>query len=231
MTERRRQLTIDLHQQDLHQLDNFDAGGNGELVEAIRGLAAGARTPGLLVWGPGGCGRSHLLQAACHAAEAGGRRSLYLPLALLPRDPEVLENLGAGLVALDDVDAWLGTRSLEAALMGLYQRQFDSQRAVLVSAGAPAQRLAFALPDLASRLRALPGFSVRPPDDSGLRRILVAAAHRQGLILADPVLDFWLSRAPRSLPGLLAQLRALERRSLAEQRRITIPLVKEVLAL
>ena len=69
------------------------------------------------------------------------------------------------------------------------------------------------------------------PDDEGLRAILSAAAHRRGLELTEAVLDYWLHRAVRSLPALLAQLERLDAQALVEQRAITIPLIKEVLEL
>ncbi len=229
--EQHPQRTIPLQQQAVQRLDNFHVGRNIELADRVRALAAGGAGPGLWLWGEPGCGRSHLLQAACHAAEEQGRPAAYLPLARLPRDPAVLEGLAGRLVALDDVDAWLGEREAEAALMALYQAQLQAGRGLLMSAAGSAQRLSFALADLASRCRALPGFRVAPPDDEGLKRILAHHAHRQGLVLSDDVLDYWLHRAPRSLPVLLRQLALLDGRSLAEQRRITIPLIKDVLAL
>ena len=225
------QLTIPLHQQALHRLQNFHVGDNVELVGRITRLDRGDDGPGLAIWGEPGSGRTHLLQAACHFAEEQGRKALYLPLALLPRDAAVLEGLTGGLLAVDDLDAWLGERELEAALMALYQEQIQTGGALLVSAAESTQRLTFRLPDLASRIRALPGFQLKPPDDDGLKRILADRALRQGLTLSAGVLDFWLHRAPRSLPVLLAQLEMLDAQALAEQRRVTIPLIKEVLGL
>lgn len=191
----------------------------------------GSADPGLWLAGEPGCGRSHLLEAACQAAEQAGRSALYLPLNELPGTAEVLDSLAADLLAIDDLDLWIGQRELETALMGLYQDQLQRGGQFLVSAACTAQQQTFSLPDLASRCRALPGFRVRPPDDQGLRRILTATAHAQGLVLADSVLDYWLHRAPRALPGLLAQLQVLDECALAEQRRVTIPLIKEVLGL
>ena len=129
------------------------------------------------------------------------------------------------------MEVWLGERELEAALMALYQNQLQIGGQLLVSSRQTALRAEFVLPDLASRFRALPGYRVLAPDDEGLREILYAAAHRQGLTLTDPVLDYWLHRAVRSLPELLTQLKVLDERALSEQRAITIPLIKEVLSL
>ena len=231
MNEPSAQLTLPMAQHALHRLDTFDPGANGELVARLGDLAHGGGLPGLWIWGAPGSGRSHLLQGACHAASSRGGRVRYLPLASLPPDPEVLDGIEADLVALDDVDVWLGSRELETALMGLYQVQHEARQPLLVSAGSSAGRCDYALPDLGSRLRSLPGMEVLPPDDAGLRRILTVRARLQGLTLTAGVLDYWLHRAPRVLPVLLEQLTRLDARALAEQRRITVPLIKEVLGL
>lgn len=231
MSERRVQLTIPLDQRVLNRFENFHTGANAELTSRLNDLASNGGELGLWLSGDSGSGRSHLLEATCQAAEQSGRRAIYVPLMELPRDPQVLESLAGDLIALDDVDAWLGERELEAALMALYQGQLQTGSQLLMSSARTAQQEVFSLADLASRLRALAGYRVQPPDDEGLRSILTEAALRQGLVLTRSVLDYWLHRAARSLPELLGQLKVLDERALAEQRRVTIPLIKEVLAL
>ena len=58
-----------------------------------------------------------------------------------------------------------------------------------------------------------------------------AAARRKGLTLEEAVLDFWLHRVSRNLCDLLSDLELLDDAALVEQRRVTIPLIKDVLKL
>lgn len=229
--EKTRQLTLLLDAQVLHGFDNFHTGGNAELVHRLKALAVEAESLGAWISGEPGSGKSHLLQASCQAADGAGRRAIYVPLGDLAADARSVESLEADLIALDDVQAWLGDPALEAVLMGLYQQQLQTGSQILFACVQTAQQAAFGLADLASRARALPGYRVVMPDDEGLRAILFAAAHHRGLTLTDAVLDYWLHRAARSLPELMAQLQALDEQALVEQRAITIPLIKEVLAL
>jgi DnaA family protein len=227
VTERPGQLTIPLRFEGLNRFENFHAARNLELVHRLLRLA---EDPGRLwLWGRAGRGRSHLLEAACERMSAGGGRAVYLPLALLPPDPALLDQPEADLVALDDVDGWIGVREREAALMHLYQELTGRGSSLLVTAGQAPGGLTFDLPDLASRLRSLEVFEVQAPDEDDLRRILVERAGRRGMELAPAVLDFWLHRSRRDLPALLDQLDRLDARALEEQRRVTIPLLKEVL--
>ena len=229
--ERARQLTLLLEAQVLHGFDNFHTGANAELVHRLHGLAVAAESLGAWISGEPGGGKSHLLQATCRAADAAGRRAIYVPLADLHANSRSVESLEADLIALDDVDSWLGDAALEAVLMGLYQQQLQAGSQIVFSCVQTAQQASFHLADLASRCRALPGYRVVMPDDEGLRAILFAAAHLRGLTLTDAVLDYWLHRAVRALPELMAQLQVLDEQALVEQRAITIPLIKEVLEL
>lgn len=232
MSDRLRQLTIPLRLNELCDFRNFHAGRNRELVSRLENLPSAGGFSGLFLWGPGGRGCSHLLQATCHRFTAAGRRSVYLPLADLPREPELLDGLeAADLVAVDDLPRWLGSAETESALMALYQALLGSGRRLLVAAAGPPAKLNFALADLASRMRGLEVFEVQALDDAGLREVLAVVARRKGLTLDEPVLDFWLHRSSRRLPDLLEQLEALDLAALAAQRRLTIPLLKEVLAL
>jgi len=229
--EKAQQLTLLLEAQVLLEFDNFHTGVNAELIHRLRNLAEDGESLGAWISGEADGGKSHLLQAACQAADATGRRAIYVPLRELAADAQAVESLEADLIALDDVEAWLGQESLEPVLLGLYQQQLQAGSQILFSCVQSAQQTAFSLADLASRCRALPGYRLMPPDDEGLRAILFAAAHRRGLTLTGSVLDYWLHRAVRSLPDLLTQLQKLDEQALIEQRAVTIPLVKEVLEL
>jgi DnaA family protein len=226
-----RQLPIPLAVSGACDFASFRTGDNAELLAQLRTLALLPDGIGLWLWGEGGSGRSHLLQALCQEATSHQYPAIYLPLATLAADPEAIDGLEGGVIAIDDVELWLGDRRLETALMALYQRQLTSTGVLVVAAGSAAVGANFALPDLASRLRALPSFRVQPLGDADLVAVLKAAAHQRGLILNKITADFWITRSRRSLPTLLAELDELDRVALAAQRRLTIPLLKDVLKL
>jgi len=209
--------------------DGFVTGGNGELVRRLESLDAGDPAfHGYLLYGPPGVGRTHLLQAACHRHGSGG--AIYLPLPQVT--PAMLEGLDTRhLVALDDVEAWLGDAAAEAALLGLYQGLVATGGRLLVSAAVPAGELQCHYPDLASRLRALAAYRVEGLDDAGKAQVLKRLAQERGLVLSQPVLDFWLTRSARDLAVLVDQLERLDAAAMAAQRRVTVPLLKQVLGL
>jgi DnaA family protein len=66
-------------------------------------------------------------------------------------------------------------------------------------------------------------------DDEQLLAALQLRAKQRGLILHDEVGVFLIRRCVRSMPDLYDLLDQLDRASLAEQRRLTIPFIKKVL--
>jgi len=231
-----RQLALQFPLSSHYRFDNYIVGANCELVRRLEQMQvedAGFR--GCFLFGAPGVGRTHLLQAACHrqASRGGGRAGgIYLPLADSMVTAELLDGLeGLALVALDDVEAWIGDASREAALLALYQGLLASGGRLLVSAGVAAAQLDFRYPDLASRLRGLPAYQLRELDDRGKGRVLERLARERGLELTDSVLDFWLARSSRSMADLLSQFERLDAAAMAAQRRVTVPLVKQVLGL
>lgn len=223
------QLTFEIAGNHVCDFASFERGENAELIDRLQSLVPGTGEPGLWLWGETGTGRSHLLQALCAQAAGQQQPAYYLPLQQLPPEPMILEGLAGGVIALDDIECWLGRPELEAALVGLYQLQLGCAGALVIAAGCPAASVEFALADLASRFRALPSYRLQGLDDAGLIRVLRASARRRGLVLNDATADFWLARSRRSLPILLAELDQLDQAALSSQRRLTIPLLKAVL--
>ena len=85
--------------------------------------------------------------------------------------------------------------------------------------------------DLLSRLQS--GVSLHLPayKDQDQRRLIQYRANSRGLYLSDEVANFLLNRLPRSSHAMMEALEALDKASLQEQRRLTLPFVKVVLNL
>jgi DnaA family protein len=229
---RHRQLALRFPLNTRYRMEDFVTGANAEVLSALAELGRSGRFAACLLSGPAGSGKSHLLQATCRARTAASGGAIYLPLADPSLGPDALEGLeGCALVALDDLDAWLGDADRERALLGLYQGLLANSGALLVATRVPPGALQTTFADLLSRLRAFTVYSLAALDDTGKAAVLRRLAAERGLVLEPLVLDFWLSRDVRDLAALLEQLDRLDRASMAAQRRITVPLLKAALNL
>lgn len=224
------QLPLALRYPPDQRLESFIAAPLG----AIAQLQALAQLPGsdwLYVAGASGTGKTHLSLALCAATEQAGRRAAYLPLAAATgRVRDALEALdGNDVVALDGLDAIVGTREDEVALFDFHNRARSAGLGVLYTAREMPDRLGLGLPDLRSRLSQCSRIGLATLDDEGRREVLRDRAQRRGLMLEEAALEWLLTHAGRELGGLVVLLDKLDRESLAAQRRITVPFLKQVL--
>lgn len=213
-------------------LDNFWGSENHQLLQSLRHLTVSGDERFLYLWGVEGVGKSHLLHAVCHIATAFGESSVYLPMAQAGQfTPEMLEGLEQmSIVAIDDVDAIAGDKAWETALFNLYNRIRDNGTGSLVlAARAPLADLGLILPDLKSRLSWGLVYQVHAMTDDEKLQALKQRADSRGFELPDEVAAYLLRHYQRQTAQLFELLERLDQRSLAEQRRLTIPFVKQVI--
>lgn len=201
---------------------------NAELLALLRGLEQGPAVFCFL-WGARGSGKTHLLQALCHASAT----AVYLPLRdLLPYGPHCLDGLEREtFLVVDDVDCIAGHRDWEEAMLRLFMaQQADPDRGpgkLCMAAEHNPQSLGLGLKDLQSRLQLALVYEVKPLDDVARAQVLTARALERGIELKPEVVAFLLTRCARGMSELLAMLEQLDALSLSEKRRITIPFIKE----
>lgn len=206
-------------------------GAPAGLPDALRALATGVSAGGVYLHGAHATGKTHLLLSACAEAEDAGRRAAYLALrGLRGRVRDAVEGLDAAdLLALDDVDAIAGSREDEIALFDLHNRLRDAGRSLLYAAADAPDALGLVLPDLRSRLAQCARWALPVLDDAGRAELLRQRAAARGLDFDDAALEWLLRRASRDLGNLTAIFERLDRASLAAQRRLTVPFLRQVL--
>jgi DnaA family protein len=224
------QLPLALRYPPDQRFESFIAAPEGALP-ALSALATTAGADWVYLSGASRTGKTHLALAVCAAAEQQGRRAAYLPLtAAAGRLRDALDALeGHDIVALDGLDAIAGSREDEVALFDFHNRARSSGLNVLYTARGIPDDIGLVLPDLRSRLQQCLRLVLDPLDDEGRRDVLRDRAQRRGLVLEDAALEWLLTRTDRDLGALVVLLDRLDRASLAAQRRITVPFLRQVL--
>jgi DnaA family protein len=226
------QLPLGLELRDSARFDGFFAGPNREAVDSLRLAAAGQGESLVYIAGPAGMGKTHLLQAVCHHAAGNRRASTYLPMQqLYELAPAVLEGMEQmDLVCLDDVQLMAGDEAWEHGLFNLFNRLREAGGSLLVAGEQLPGLSGFCLPDLVSRLGWGVTYVLRPLDDADMLAALSCRAAGRGLELPEETASFLLKRIPRDPASVFNLLDRLDEASMIEQRRLTIPFVKSVLA-
>ncbi|MGL5364634.1 MAG: DnaA regulatory inactivator Hda, partial [Plesiomonas shigelloides] len=136
------------------------------------------------------------------------------------------------LVCIDNIELIAGDPEWELAIFDLYNRIREQGRTRLLIAGDQAPRqLNLTLPDLASRLDWGQIYKLYPLADEDKLQALQARARLRGFEMPEDVGRFLLKRLSRDMRTLFDTLDKLDHASIAAQRKLTIPFVKEILSL
>lgn len=174
----------------------------------------------MYLYGPKGCGKTHLAHVFAARAQAG----MVAPerLGTAPADQLLAGSHAWVLDAVNDVTD-------QAALAQMINHVRARGDYLLLLGDAPAAHLPFTLPDLRSRLAMLPAVALGAPDDALLTGVLAKSFADRQLRVAPEVLGFVVARLERSYEAAQQFAEKLDRHALAHGRAVTLPLVREVL--
>ena len=177
----------------------------------------------LYLHGPSGSGKTHLLKSIA------AKDFPYLSLRDCsdPANVMALFKSAQGLV-VDDLQAMPDDPALRGTLWELFNQFHTSGRAIAMAGQHPPRELANLDDHLSSRL--LWGLVARldTSDDHSRHMILKKVADDRQIRIPDDVVDYILATSSREVGALIENFNRLYRYSMAEKRRITLPLAREV---
>jgi len=214
-----RQLALALPHSESFARDDFLIGApNGAALAMIE------RWPdwpdrALALVGPEGAGKSHL--ASIWAEIAGARRISARALG----ETDLPGEFATGALVVEDAPG----RVDERALFHLLNLMREHESFVLITARTPPTSWSIALPDLASRLRAIPTVELSAPDDALLRALMVKLFADRQLGVDEALVGYLAARIERSFSGARAAVEELDREALRQKRPVTRALAAELM--
>lgn len=167
----------------------------------------------LAVYGPPGCGKTHLAHVW---QEKSSARFL---------EPNALERLPQGEHLILD-----GIRLPEEHLFHLINHVRAQKSTLLILDREPPARWTVRLPDLASRLAGMPAVAVLPPDDRLLAAVLAKHFADRQVEVAPGVIAYLVKQIERSFIAAETMARRLDQAALARRGPISIRLAREILS-
>lgn len=170
--------------------------------------------------GPAGCGKSHLAnvwQLRSGATCVEGR---------LIDDVVVTDLNKSNSLIVEDIDRGI---SDERVLFHVLNLARETDGYVLLTTRVVPGALSIALPDLRSRIRALPVVKVAPPDEVLLKAVLVKLFTDRQLSIDPAVIEFVALRIERSMEAANRIVADIDRLAMQSKRRVTRPLAQKAL--
>lgn len=230
------QLPLDIQLDTNARFDNFYQGDNGQLFDCLVKLSnlnqVNSQERFIYICGEQLSGKSHLAQALSHEFDKVNRGAIYFPLDNKALRPEVLKGLDDfDLVCLDGLHHVIGQPLWETAVFELYNALLLANRCFVIFSRETPDSQQLNLADLRSRLKAMLFYKLYPVNDEKKLEFMQYLAALKGLDLSDEVAQFILLRVSRETKTLVDLVKKLDEQSLVHQRRITIPFVKDILAI
>ncbi len=228
------QIIIPIDSENDTSFESFYSTRNQPLIAQLKSLLASTHTRRVLyLWGEGGSGKTHLLNAFCVAAEKAGRRNLYVSLKQYGGQNNRLDMLSEvdkdTLVCIDDLQEIAASESWQKQIFSLYEKITNGTGAIVVSGTSPMSSIGIVLKDIESRLSSGGIFNIYALDDDEKQAALKLRAARRGFVLDDNVIGFIMSHYQRDTKSLFTLLDKLDSASLRTHRKITVPFVKALM--
>jgi chromosomal replication initiation ATPase DnaA len=173
-----------------------------------------------LLTGPAASGKTHLVRVWQGRSGAVALDPAHLGIALLDR------LVSGSAIAVEDADR---TAYDEKTLFHLLNLAREKPLFVLLTARSSPSRWGAELPDLMSRLNAIPVTEIGAPDEALLRVVMLKQFADRQLDIDPMLLEFIAVRIERSMEAAAAAVEAVDRAALASGRKISRQLVVEAL--
>ena len=222
-----RQLPLPIGVKLQPSFESFLPGRNGAvlalLIELLQQHADGGAMPPVYLWGPPGCGKSHLLRSlAGHLRTVGAPVGWFDVTTALPWPLD-----DQALIALDDCDGYDEAR--QQAAFALFA-DASARGAGVVAAGRLPPVDLLLREDLRSRLGWGHVVALQPLDDEGVATLLHEEAARRGLKLHKDMTAYLLARHARDPKSMMGLLDRVDEFALLHKRAPTVPMLRQMLA-
>lgn len=215
------QLVLDLaHRPALGVEDFLISQSNRAAADVVDAWPAWPQAS-VVVVGPPRSGKTHL--ANVWRLKSGAARLEARTL----RESDVAAAASAAAVLVEDLHQGIAD---ERALFHLLNLVREHKLSMLLTSQVPAGELEPALPDLRSRLRALPLVNIEPPDEALLKGVLVKHFMDRQLSVEPHVIGYLALRMERSMEAAATLVAEIDRAALASHRRVSRALAAEILA-
>jgi len=176
----------------------------------------------LILYGPTGCGKTHL----CHVWQKMTSAQVIKLDQLQSFDFTSNENF---LIIIEDVLEGLENQQSQENLLHLYNWVMEQGGYLLLTSNEHPKKWGIDLADLSSRLLAANAVKIKEPDDELLKAVIVKQFADRQVKISEKVLMYIMKNTERSFSAIRDLVAEVDEISLTEKKKITSAIVKRAL--
>ena len=171
-----------------------------------------------ILYGSIGCGKTHL-------SHVWQYKSAAVRMAL----EDITSKEVYTALIIEDIDTTITNKALQEKLFHLYNWQKETRGSLMLTAGKHPKYWPLSLPDLQSRMLAAMSLEIGAPDDDLLAAVIVKQFMDRQVKIPIEVVNYLIPRIERSFEAARNIVVRVDKLALARKRKITVPLVRELL--
>ena len=185
----------------------------------------------LFLYGIKKSGKSFLLQSVCNFYASKNKSSLYIPIAEVMKYGisfmDSLDNLD--VICIDDIDLINFDKEWEIAIFNLINDCLISKCRLIFSSAFNPSSIKFDLKDLISRIKKMNHIELFPVSEDNLNDALNFICNLRSINLGEKEINYLITYSKRNISDLINVINKLDKTSMQLKRKITVPLIKEVI--
>lgn len=226
MTDTPPQMVLDVAAADtrLNRDSFFEAPCNAHALHSVLDWRAWDGVPRVLN-GLEGAGKTHLAYIFAQDAQAPILQARSLT------DQSIPAVITHPALVLEDAHCLSDRPEAQSHAFHLFNQARDLGQAFLITGRGPVRDWGLSLPDLSSRLTATAQITITNPDEDTLRMVLIKLFSDRQLAVPAEAIEYTVHRMERSFSAAAALVAALDEANLRENRRITKPMIREIITI
>ena len=201
---------------------------NKQLISILENISINEN---MYIYGLKNSGKTYLLQSLCNKYSKNDKSSLFLPLMDVTKyGVEIIDSIeNMDLVCIDGLEAVSQNKEWEIGLFNLINNAQQTGCRLVFTSSSEEGAINFSLADLDSRIRKFQSHEIFPISDDHLLKALKKITNLRSISLGEKEAQYLITYTKRNIADLIIILESLDQLSMEMKRRITIPLIKEVI--
>ena len=201
---------------------------NKQLISILENISINEN---MYIYGLKNSGKTYLLQSLCNKYSKNDKSSLFLPLKdVIKYGVEIIDSIeNMDLVCIDGLEAVSQNKKWEIGLFNLINNAQQTGCRLVFTSSSEEGAINFSLADLDSRIRKFQSHEIFPISDDHLLKALKKITNLRSICLGEKEAQYLITYTKRNIADLTIILESLDQLSMENKRRITIPLIKELL--